>query len=407
MGLRASLGPQEEEEVKKQLALGEDEQAQGEQTLQQLAATSPQPEDSMAAYQRLSREAEEATPTEQDIMAAAMRRTRAQISADAPGYLQQAATTLFYKPDFSEQAAAAREQAKQPDMILSAKQQAQKRLEALAEGARKRVLLPGEMKEQESQVAMAQARMDALKEAAALKAKASAPASPEDIKKFNDTFGKIGASVPGDITKGELSQLWKDTSDLAVKRGTAFGAAERAAQAKKDVAGEKQKERETELIVPGVGVALTKEDAKLLKTQAAAKNRIEGGLDRISKEYSNLTDQDILKAPQTIQNIGTEAKDLIMAYKEYFRLGAPQSAELNFLYSMIGASPLEIGKTLVMDKTLGTNIQTKLNRLKSIAKEAWQEEVKLRTRSQEAPTEETPSPAQSKRRKATSADELP
>ena len=74
---------------------------------------------------------------------------------------------------------------------------------------------------------------------------------------------------------------------------------------------------------------------------------------------------------------------------------------------MIGASPLEIGKTLVMDKTLGTNIQTKLNRLKSIAKEAWQEEVKLRTRSQEAPTEETPSPAQSKRRKATSADELP
>lgn len=296
MGLRASLGPQEEEEVKKQLALGEDEQAQGEQTLQQLAATSPQPEDSMAAYQRLSREAEEATPTEQDIMAAAMRRTRAQISADAPGYLQQAATTLFYKPDFSEQAAAAREQAKQPDMILSAKQQAQKRLEALAEGARKRVLLPGEMKEQEAKSAEAEARMQSLK----LKADASSPAAPADIQKFMDVYGKkFGVTLPDSVTKGELSDYYTQ----GIKG--AFGVAEAKERAKlKTEPSGIQSEREERLKNKEVNTMITTLRNQYNKEIEGSKKGLEAA-DRI-EQFADSKNWALLAAvgPQLARGIG-------------------------------------------------------------------------------------------------------
>lgn len=228
-----------------------DEQAQGEQTLQQLSSTTPatQTEEPMAAYQRLSKAAEEATPSEEDVMAAAMRRTRAQLSAEAPGYLQQAATTLFYKPDFSEQAVAAREAARQPDMILSAKEQAQKRLETLAEGARKRALLPGQLKEQEVKSAEADARMQALK----LKADAASPANPADIEKFMSVYGKkYGVSVPDNVTKGELADYYAQ----GIKG--AFGIAE--AKERSKMRGEQtpaQQEREERLKNKEVNTMIT------------------------------------------------------------------------------------------------------------------------------------------------------
>jgi hypothetical protein len=357
-------GVPDEEENKNKVPFApvtDEEQTQGEQTLQQLASTppaqpaAPQPEDAMVAYQRLSKEAEEATPSEQDVLAANLRRTGAQLRAEAPAYLEKATETLFHKPDYSQISRVAQAEAQQPDMILTAKEQAQKRLQILAEGARKRALLPVELKKQEAETSIAQARMDALKEAAALKAKANASASPEDIKKFNNTFGKIGASVPEDITKGELSELWKQTSDLAIKRGTEFGVAERAAASREAVAATKaeisadarkegkeikSKEELIKLTVPNIGVARTPEDAKELKTMSAAKKNIEGGLSQLQTQYKDLSQKDISSTPKILQNIGQEGKNLVMAYKEFFRLGAPQAAELNFLYSMVDSTPL-------------------------------------------------------------------
>lgn len=207
-------GVPDEEENKNKVPFApveDEEQAQGEQTLQQLANTppdqpaAPQPEDAMAAYGRLSKEAEEATPSEEDVLAANMRRTGAQLRAEAPAYLEKAAETLFYKPDYSQITRVAQAEAERPDMILSAKQQAQKRLEALAEGARKRALLPGELKEQEIKSAEADARMQALK----LKADAASPAAPTDIQKFMDVYGKkFGVTLPDNVTKGELSDYY-------------------------------------------------------------------------------------------------------------------------------------------------------------------------------------------------------
>lgn len=210
---KAFLDPQEEELYKQGVRPSSikeedlpDEQTQGEQTLQQLSATPPQtPENDLAQYQRLSQEAEEAAPTQEDVLSAGLRRTGAQLRAEAPAYLQQAATTAFYKPDFSEMTRVAQAEAQQPDMVLTAKQQAQKRLEGLAEGARKRALLPGQMKEQEVKSAEAEARMQELK----LKADARSPAGTEDIKKFMDTYGtKYGVSIPENISKGELADYY-------------------------------------------------------------------------------------------------------------------------------------------------------------------------------------------------------
>jgi hypothetical protein len=186
---KAFLDPQDEELYKqgvKPSSMKEedlpDEQTQGEQTLQQLAAAEPAmqatqlvpskglpspqaPESDLSRYQRLSQEAEEATPTQEDVLSAGFRRTAAELRAEAPAYLQQAATTAFYKPDFSQMTRAAEAEAQRPDVELTAKQQAQKRLEDLAEGARKRVLLPGQMKEQEVKSAEAQAKLDMLRPA--------------------------------------------------------------------------------------------------------------------------------------------------------------------------------------------------------------------------------------------------
>lgn len=231
MGLRAALGPQEEEETRKQL--------EAQKTLENLAATPSQPEDAMAAYQRLSRQAEEATPSEEDILAANLRRTGAQLRAEAPAYLEKAAETAFYKPDYSQITRAAQAEAERPDMILSAKQQAQKRLETLAEGARKRALLPGEMREQEVKSAEAEARMQALK----LKADAASLAAPTDIQRFMNVYGtKFGVILPDNVTKGELSDYYTQ----GIKG--AFGVAE--AKERSKMRGEQtpaQQEREARL----------------------------------------------------------------------------------------------------------------------------------------------------------------
>jgi hypothetical protein len=219
MGLRAKLGPQEEEETKKQL--------EAQKTLESLAAGDqepmPAPETDIESYRRLSQQAAEAGPTEQDVLQAGMRRSLAEQRAETMPFLQQMAQTAFYKPDYSEMTRVAQAEVSRPDIELTAKEQAQKRLQGLAEMARKRALLPGEMKEQEVKSAEADARMQALK----LKSDASSPAAPTDIQKFMDVYGKkFGVTLPDNVTKGELSDYYTQ----GIKG--AFGVAEAKERAK-------------------------------------------------------------------------------------------------------------------------------------------------------------------------------
>jgi len=366
-----------------------------EQVLQRLGAepsakeqaqAQAQPESDVDAYQRLSREAEQAAPTEQDVLAAGIRRSLAESRAETPAFLQQMAETAFYKPDYSQMTKVAQAEAERPDIQLTAKEQAQKRLQGLAEGARKRALLPGEMKRQEASAAEAQARMEALKESSALKARANEPASPEDVAKFNKAYGFLKVTLPDNITRGDLSKAWNSAPEWAAKYATAEkgGATKKEIQemiqeGKAEDAARKLKEFE----VPGVGTALTKDDAKILKQSAVAKGRITNQLNAIKKDYGKLSVSEGLENSQVISDIGTRGKDLVMAYKEYFRLGAPQQAELKFLYDMFESTPTDIGKRILSDKTLGTSIDAKINTLNNILEDAWKEEQKVRLRPKE------------------------
>lgn len=283
----------------KQVISSDDEQSQGEQALQQLANTPPaqlQPEDAMTAYQRLSKQAEEATPSEEDVLAANIRRVGAQMRAEAPAYLEKAAETLFYKPDYSQITRAAEGEAKQPDMILSAKQQSQKRLETLAEGARKRALLPGQMKEQEAQVAEADARMQALK----LKADAASPAASGDIQKFMDVYGKkYGVSVPDNVTKGELADYYAQ----GIKG--AFGIAEAKERAKLRGEGSPiQTERESRLKNKEVNTMVTTLRNQYNKEVESSKKGLEAA-ERI-EQFADSKNWALLAAigPQLAKGIG-------------------------------------------------------------------------------------------------------
>ena len=181
------------------------------------------PESDLDRYARLSQEAEEAAPTEQDVLAAGIRRGMAYSRASTPAFLQQMAETAFYKPDYSQMTKVAEEEAKQPDIALSAKEQAQKRLQGLAEAARKKALLPGQLEEQRVRSAEAQAKMEQLK----LSAEANKPADPADIKKFMDLYGqKYGVTIPEGASKGELKSYY----DQAIKG--VFGVVEAKERAK-------------------------------------------------------------------------------------------------------------------------------------------------------------------------------
>lgn len=166
----------------------------------------PAPETDLEAYQRLSKEAEEASPTAEDVGLAGIKEGFAFQRAQSPEYLAKMAETAFYKPDASKITQVRLAEAERPDVTLTAKQQAQKRLEGLAEAARKRALLPGELEQQKVRSAEAQARMEELK----LKADSGKPASPEDIQKFTDIYGKqYGVTIPEGVTRGQLSEYYK------------------------------------------------------------------------------------------------------------------------------------------------------------------------------------------------------
>ena len=403
------------------------EQQDPEQTLQQLAAEpsakeqaqQQEPESDLDRYARLSQEAERAAPTEQDVLQAGFRQSMAQSRAETMPYLQQMAETAFYKPDYSEMTKVAQAESEKPDIQLTAKQQAQKRLEGLAESARKKALLPGEMERQKTQSEESKLRLEALKQASALKTRSNEPASESELAKFNKNFGSLGQVLPENTTRGELSEAYSaankllgeyktKTSVARIGAESREGIAESRAQSAEAARQAKTSEKEAALQIPGVGTAITPDDAKKLKTGNEARLSIMAGIDEISKNYGKL---DLSKGevdPEVIQKIGLEGKNLVMQFKERYGLGAPQAAELRFLFSLSDTDPMSIGRTLLSDKFVGTNVKSKLESLKNIVNRDWNIQVKNRTRSSE-PSQEPQAGKQpgTNRRKATSADDLP
>ena len=82
-----------------------------------------------------------------------------------------------------------------------------------------------------------------------------------------------------------------------------------------------------------------------------------------------------------------------MQFKELYGLGAPQQAELKFLYDLADSTPKDIIETLLSDRYAGTSIEQKLNKLKEIVKRNVQEEAKVRLRPEEG-AENAPTPTQ-------------
>lgn len=381
-------GVPDEEENKNKVPFApaaDNEQAQGEQTLQQLANTppvqpaAPQPEDDVASYQRLSKQAEEAVPSEEDVLAASMRRTGAQLRAEAPAYLEKAAETLFYKPDYSQITRVAEGEAKQPDMVLSAKEQAQKRLEALAEGARKRALLPAEIGEKQAKTLKTQEELRTLKQK-------GAPLSEERRKLYEGMINSFisrnnlgdPVSLPEAVTEEDANRLLissksgDTTSWRAARLEFDKGEAERRQQ--RFLMGYEQKGEEKaekalakEFTFEGLPYkGRTEKEAQELRNKIAATNSVFTGMDKIKKVYGEIPTKKLSEVPKAVQDIGVRGRDLIMQIKEVYGLGAPQEGELKFLYNLVetGSGPVAIGKAILSDEIIGTSLPEKLDSLR-------------------------------------------
>lgn len=394
------------------------DQSSAEQTLQQLAAEPAQrPEED---YIRLSKEAEQAAPTEQDVLQAGMRRSLAEQRAETMPFLQQMAQTAFYKPDYSEMTRVAQAEIGRPDIELTAKEQAQKRLQGLAEVARKRALLPGQLKEQEVRSAEADARMQALR----LKSDAASPAAAEDIQKFMDVYGKkYGVTVPDNVTKGELADYYAQGI-----KGT-FGIAE--AKERAMMRGEQtpaQQEREERLKNKEVNTMITTLRNQYAKEVEGSRKGLEAA-ERI-EQFADSKNWALLAAvgPQLAKGIGGDVgalsnKDiarydanpkLLDRYKDIIKKAL--TGEVSDATSQEYKDAAKIVKGILQDKL--SKKQDKYRKILTKNKlytdlggdEDYANEQLFGGETYGAAPKaaaESPSAAPTKRRKATSADELP
>jgi hypothetical protein len=174
---------------------------------------------------------------------------------------------------------------------------------------------------------------------------------------------------------------------------------------------EKQAEDET---VPGVGRAATAKNADLVRQKLAATDSAKAGIDALKDKYSQLENTkftDVTKNTQLTREIGMETKNLIMSFKEKYGLGTPQTAELKFLFDLVGnPDPSGIFMTQAINKLTGATTGQKLDSLKNMLDRDFN--ITKKTYIIEPETgKQAPAPstgqAPTKRRKATSADELP
>lgn len=390
-------------------------------------------------YANVLKQAAAAGPRASDYRAAALSRMFSGIGASTPEYLSRMSQTLYHQPDFSWMGAGQKDLADLGDYDIKAKEAEKKRLVDEAAGIRQEALLPGEMAAQEAKSQEVQAKLDALK-----------PASQEELA---DAEQQLGFKVPPGTTKKEindllisqgvsqsrtqaaqpvsdtyrkmvakqLSRITGEDVDLAdfssdeirefagiakfgqitpeqqerLKQGQKRLELSEKGQSETQVRAEKkQEEKDIALLVPGLGRALTPDDAKKLKPLVAAQNRLVAGLDDITKGYGKLKAESVLKSPKTLEQIGVQGKDLVMQFKELYGLGAPQAAELKFLFSLIDSDPKSVGVTMLSDRYAGTSVEEKLNKLKDIVKRNVQEEAKVRLRPEKGSDETGQAPTQ-------------
>jgi hypothetical protein len=432
--------PEEQAPMRSQFLSEANDDAQLEYTPEEpLTETELQPS-AQERYANVLKQASAAGPRASDYRAAALSRMFSGIGASTPGYLSRMSQTLYHQPDFSWLGAGQKDLADLGDYDIKAKEAEKQRLVDKAAGIRKEALLPGEMAAQEAKSQEVQARLESLKpasqeELAAAEQQLGFKVPPGTTKKkindllisqgvsksraqpeqpVSDTYRKmvakqlsriIGEDVDltgmssneirdyASIAKfGQITPEDKERIKLAIERNQLAQQALEGTQAR---AEKKQEEKEIALLVPGLGRALTPDDAKKLKPLAAAQNRLVAGIDDIAKDYGKLKAESVLKSPKTVEQIGVQGKDLVMQFKELYGLGAPQAAELKFLFSLIDSDPVSIGKTLLSDRYAGTSIEQKLNKLKDIVKRNVQEEAKVRLRPEEG-SETSPTPTQPK-----------
>ena len=445
--------PEEQAPMRSQFLSEANDDAQLEYTPEEpLTETELQPS-AQERYANVLKQAAAAGPRASDYRAAALSRMFSGIGASTPGYLSKMSQTLYHKPDFSWLGAGQKDLAAIGDYDIKAKEAEKKRLVDKAAGIRQEALLPGEIAAQEAKSQEAQARLEALKPAskeqldeyenltgtrlpanttraalAKFMERALTPMTPYEKEKVrhaevkteliktgqgvskseqpvSDTYRKMVAKELSRIMEedvdltGMSSNEIRDFASLAKhgritpeQKARIKAAIERNDLRQKELKDKKERE-ELALLVPGIGRALTPDDSKKLKPLAAAQNRLVAGIDDIAKGYGKLKAESVLKSPILIQQIGVQGKDLVMQFKELYGLGAPQQAELKFLYSLADSTPKDIIETLLSDRYAGTSIEQKLNKLKEIVKRNVQEEAKVRLRPEEG-AETSPTPTQ-------------
>lgn len=370
--------------------------------------TMPASETDLQAYERLSKEAEEAAPTGEDVALAGVREGLAFQRAQSPEFLAKMAETQFYKPDAGKIPQIRLAEAQQPDVALTAKQQAQKRLQSLAESARKRALLPGELEEQKAK-------------ALDIRAKLTGNILSESRRKVAQGLvnsvlksSKMPAiELPPDATEADVDRIIRaaKNEDTSTFKALQADYQNRSLTQRSEESARKRKEETTGRTVPGYGEALTEDDAKTLKKSLIAKENLVRGIDNIANQYSKLSLSDLKTNTEALQEIGQQSKDLVMQFKDKYGLGAPQAAELKFLYSLVEGDPTQVGTNLLTEQLTGATVQQKFNSLKKKLEDGMDTELRFRMREGVMPTatsrEKGAGQTPAGTRKKTSASELP
>lgn len=405
-------------------------------------------ESKLQRYSNLLQRAATAGPSEADYRRAAISRAFEKTSASRPDYLAIMSKTLYNQPDFSGLAAAKRAGLGGKDYGIQAKEAEQRGLEGQAEALRKELLLPTEMADRESKALAVQAKLEQLKPASAEEIAAAeealgtkippnitkadlakmtgqattqaikgrgTPASEAQIRWAKSVFESAGQDpsvLEGMTTREELSSaissLNQQTRSELAKQGLELGrarqetsvmraqAAEERAKVQREERDEEQ--RQKDVVYGGKTYqAYSPAEGKELRNTIANTNATFQTIDDLKRAYSNLSINELRKSPQQVQEIGIRGKDLIMRIKEVYGLGAPQEGELKFLYSLIDASPQQVGLALLSDKIIGTSLPNKLDRLKDQFDRALKEAVKAKTIGEKKEkTSEIPSTPESK-----------
>lgn len=145
------------------------------------------------------------------------------------------------------------------------------------------------------------------------------------------------------------------------------------------------KEKEPDMrdyIVPGVGEAMTKEDAKVLKDAAQQKakfdSQIQEMIDLREKYGSEVMNREAVQRGKQL------SKDLLLTYKNMAKLGVLSKSDEDIVNAIIPADPLEITPS----KILGQDpVATRLKSFKRDLSEDYENTLSLRLNKRYAPAQ--------------------